>query len=218
MVVGSPAYQAPEALDDSYGDEPENAIPGAGPQKEDVWALGITLYQMLFLKLPFVGSNLFEIVNAIREKPFKIPEGTDPLVVKLLCGMINVDPVKRFSIEEVLEHPLVRNANQVVSDLPIAQSPKGRHGEVRKFEAKVCQEGNSFAEIALTIKRRPSLQHYGFGHSMETMPNRKLTKRSSDGDLPKPEFGQFVRKFAESEQIDFTRKCQSNSGVDRMQG
>jgi hypothetical protein len=56
MIAASPDYQAAEALDDSYGDESENEPdPGVGPQKDDVSALDITLYQILFLKLPFVG-------------------------------------------------------------------------------------------------------------------------------------------------------------------
>jgi serine/threonine-protein kinase 11 len=78
MVVGTPAYQAPEALDDEYLDR---STTEGEPQKEDVWALGVTLYQMLFLRLPFVGANIFEVVNAVKHERLKIPEGTDPQLV-----------------------------------------------------------------------------------------------------------------------------------------
>jgi serine/threonine protein kinase len=59
LAVGTPGYQAPEVLDDSYGDESHAVL---SPPKEDVWALGVTLYQLLFHKLPFTGENLYEIV------------------------------------------------------------------------------------------------------------------------------------------------------------
>jgi serine/threonine protein kinase len=41
LAVGTPGYQAPEVLDDSYGDESHVVL---SPPKEDVWALGVTLY------------------------------------------------------------------------------------------------------------------------------------------------------------------------------
>jgi serine/threonine protein kinase len=209
MVVGSPAYQAPGALDDSYADESESEPePGAGTQKEDVWALGMTLYQMLFRELPFVGNNLDEIVSAIRVSAFKIPEGTDPLIVNFLQGMINVDPVKRFSIEEVLDHPLVRNADPFASDLLTAPSAERRTGEVKPFRAELCPEGASFAGIALTIKRRSSLQQYGVSRSTDAIPraspNLKTTTRSSDSELQNHEFCYLARRLAEDEPIHFT--------------
>jgi [calcium/calmodulin-dependent protein kinase] kinase len=211
MVVGSPAYQAPEALNDSYGDESEiEPEPGAGPQKEDVWALGITLYQMLFLELPFVGENLFEVVNAIKQQPLKIPEDVDPLLVNLLKGMINVDPSKRFSVEEILEHPLVANANPLASDLPIAPLPKQRSGEVQIFKAETCPETASFADIALAVRRRSSLREYGFATKMRaveeiprTSPKCGLEIQGSDGELQESGVYQLGRRIGDGEWVQF---------------
>jgi serine/threonine-protein kinase 11 len=214
MVVGSPAYQAPEALDDSYGEESESEPePGVGPQKEDVWALGITLYQMLFLRLPFIGANLFEIVNAIKENPLHIPVGTDPLIMDLLNGMINVDPAKRFSIEEVLEHPLIRGAEMVALDLPEVPVLMKRTGEVRVVDANVCPEGSTFADLAIATKRRSSLKHSGWStkiHSTDAIPRasgsqRKLVMRASDGDLQYIGIDGFVdtRKHADGAFVEF---------------
>jgi serine/threonine protein kinase len=211
MVVGSPAYQAPEALDDSYGEESENEPePGAGPQKEDVWALGITLYQMLFLELPFHGENLFEVVNAIKREPLRIPEGIDPLLVNLLQGMINVDPGKRWNVDEILEHPLIANAELFASDLPIAPSPKQRGGEVQIFKAEKCHDSTSFADIALAVRRRSSLREYGFVTKMReveelprTLSKCEFGRQRVEGELQKSGLYQRGRRIGDGEWVEF---------------
>lgn len=111
MVVGTPAFQAPEALEDD--------IDLNEPQEEDVWALGVTLYQLLFSKLPFAGENLFEIVHNINEREFvEIPEGTDPEICNLIHGMLNVDPKKRMTISQIRDNHLIKDAPDLVPDLP----------------------------------------------------------------------------------------------------
>jgi serine/threonine-protein kinase 11 len=122
MVVGSPAYQAPEALDDSYGSSDGEDLLDE-PEKEDVWALGVTLYQLLFHRLPFAGSTLFEIVNDIRNHPIEVPEGTDPKIAELVEGMLTVDPMKRLSVEDLLRHPLIRGADDRARGLPNVREP-----------------------------------------------------------------------------------------------
>jgi serine/threonine-protein kinase 11 len=178
MVVGSPAYQAPEALDDAYGSEDKVET----PEKEDVWALGVTLYQLLFQKLPFVGENLFEIIRSIQERPLEIPEGTDPLLANLLCGMLVVDPHKRLGMAEVLEYPLIKNAEPRASDLPPAPLVIIRKGEVEELKADVWGDGASFAEFSAVDRRRASLQRSRFSLSPAVPKLRsRLGTRVSDG-------------------------------------
>jgi serine/threonine-protein kinase 11 len=153
MVVGSPAYQAPEALDD-YSDEEEDSERAGQPQKEDIWALGVTLYQLLFLKLPFPGENLYEIVNYIRANPLEIPHGTDPLIVELLRGMLTVSPAQRYGPDEVLNNPLIRNAPDFAPDLPEVPGPELLDGPIVECRATVCPPGYSFVNIAQTMQEK----------------------------------------------------------------
>jgi serine/threonine-protein kinase 11 len=184
MVVGSPAYQAPEALDDGYAEE--IVSDGAAPQKEDVWALGVTLYQTLFGVLPFVGSNLYEVVNAIKEKPLELPADTKPLVVDLIRGMLTIDPKTRFGIDEVLHHPVIVEAEIRASELPAPPPLKVCDGELQMLKAVVWREGVSLVEIAMGIRRRGSLRVCGFAvgrphtaHTMEVLDKECVTE---DGD------------------------------------
>jgi serine/threonine-protein kinase 11 len=155
MVVGSPAYQAPEALDDSYGSD-EEAEALDEPQKEDVWALGVTLFQMLFNALPFSGSTLFEIVNSMKENPLKIPEGIDPAVAALLKGMFIVDPMSRMGIDDLLKNPLIQGAADRVRRLPEIPAQDVVDRKIVQLQAEICGEGYSFAEVGLVARRRSS--------------------------------------------------------------
>jgi serine/threonine protein kinase len=169
MVVGSPAYQAPEALDDAYCDD-ENV--DAMPQKEDVWALGVTFFQLLFGRLPFVGDSLFEIVNAIQSDGLAIPEGTDPQIEEVLSGMLTIDPVKRWGIAELLTHPAIAGASDRAQNLPPVPPPRLKDGDAWEVEATVCSEGFLLSDVVSPLGRRSS---FG-GTEMKVGPGLTRTK------------------------------------------
>jgi serine/threonine protein kinase len=155
FAVGSAGYQAPEALDDSYAEECHIS---QIPQKEDVWGLGVTLYQLLFMRLPFVGTNLYEIVRVIRDRPLAIPDGTDQGIAALLRGMLAVDQCERFGIDDVLAHPLIQNAPDRAPELPPIPPLDLRTGEIRSIEALVCTESMPLSSLIIPAPRRMSLR------------------------------------------------------------
>jgi serine/threonine protein kinase len=55
-TVGSSYFFAPEILSGSK-------FKG---KKSDIWACGVTLYQMIYAKYPFVGVGFPELFNSIR--------------------------------------------------------------------------------------------------------------------------------------------------------
>lgn len=61
MTAGTPAFLAPEAL---HGD------PVHG-QPADIWAMGITLYVMLFGRCPFFAKNPILLFRQIKEKELR---------------------------------------------------------------------------------------------------------------------------------------------------
>jgi serine/threonine-protein kinase 11 len=169
MVVGSPAYQAPEVLPDSDFDFEWDVNPAG----EDIWSLGVTLYQCLFQKLPFVGENVFEIVQDIRSRPLQIPEGTEPELVVLLQGMLTVDPSKRMTIEDVRASPFFLGAPLNVKLPTVKQIEVELGGRFRQIFATVCDEDCSFARpcfAALLLDREKPPPIPTVTHALAVLP------------------------------------------------
>jgi serine/threonine-protein kinase len=59
-VVGTPAYVAPEVLEGEQAAEPS-----------DLWALGVTLYELATGARPFFGDSFPALFTAVRKKPFR---------------------------------------------------------------------------------------------------------------------------------------------------
>lgn len=205
-VVGTPAYQAPEAIVDNNDfdeydydslnnkDEDESYEDEECPQlKEEVWALGVSLYQLIFNDLPYTGENLYEIVSTIKSTPLVLPYEIDPEIEKLLRKMLEVDPKKRISLNELLEDPFVKNAPDLVPEkvdcdyLPI--DPNGdqskytykslitdKKNNIIQIDAHKCSDDYSFAQAALSIQSKLQQIHapYSFSESY-----RKNSMRSS---------------------------------------
>jgi serine/threonine-protein kinase 11 len=177
MVIGSPAFQAPEALGDESDAED-------GPQKEDIWALGVTLYQSLFLKLPYIGANLWEIVRDIGERDLELPDGVAPEVAVLLRGMLSVDPATRFGVDDLLKNSLIRDAPERAAELPEVVQPKEKEGEIVHVEAVVCHEEYSFArEIDHPRRSSYSWGEDAHGRKGDTSTDGLASARPRGGSL-----------------------------------
>jgi serine/threonine-protein kinase 11 len=98
-VIGTGPYQAPEAMVDGAP---------ADPRKEDVWSLGISLYQVVFGALPFEGESIWMAIENARQTKLEFPNDDDPVLNDLLRKMIVVDPRERMGIAEALDHEWFR--------------------------------------------------------------------------------------------------------------
>lgn len=58
MMIGTPAYMAPELFNQGKADD-----------RSDIWAVGITLYELICLRRPFVGEG-YGLIRSINEDRF----------------------------------------------------------------------------------------------------------------------------------------------------
>ncbi|TQV94598.1 CAMK/CAMKL/PASK protein kinase [Cordyceps javanica] len=95
VFVGTIDYAAPEVLAGKpYGGKPQ-----------DVWALGILLYTIIYKENPFYS------IDEIMDRDLRVPFTMSPESIDLIRCMLNRDVPQRGDISQVLEHPWCKGAS-----------------------------------------------------------------------------------------------------------
>ena len=92
---GSPCYASPEMLSG-------NPYKGS---TTDLWSSGIVLYSMLVGSLPFDDQEIQKLYAQIKLGKFYLPSTLSLEAIDLLKRILEVNPSKRITIEEIKEHP-----------------------------------------------------------------------------------------------------------------
>ncbi|XP_055739918.1 serine/threonine-protein kinase STK11-like [Salvelinus fontinalis] len=115
---GSPAFQPPEIA---------NGLDTFSGFKVDIWSAGITLYNITTSLYPFEGDNIYKLFENIGKGDYSVPEECGPALSDLLQGMLEYDPVKRFSIQHIRQHNWVRKKHPPTEPpVPIPASAESR--------------------------------------------------------------------------------------------
>ncbi|KAI0033335.1 CAMK/CAMKL/AMPK protein kinase [Vararia minispora EC-137] len=99
---GSPNYAAPEVIRGGLYTGPEI----------DVWSCGVILYVMLCGRLPFEDDDVHTLFTKISQGTYHMPSYLSSEARGLINSMLAVDPVKRITVPDILQHPFY------VTDLP----------------------------------------------------------------------------------------------------
>ncbi|KNC55656.1 CAMK/CAMKL/LKB protein kinase [Thecamonas trahens ATCC 50062] len=97
--LGSPAFQPPEVA---------RGVESFSGFKSDVWALGVTLYNMVTGEYPFTGRSHYHLLENIAAGEYRMPTGMDPLLRDVLGGMLEPEPERRYSIFALKHHPFLK--------------------------------------------------------------------------------------------------------------
>uniref|UniRef100_A0A3Q4HLB3 Maternal embryonic leucine zipper kinase n=1 Tax=Neolamprologus brichardi TaxID=32507 RepID=A0A3Q4HLB3_NEOBR len=94
---GSPAYAAPELIQGK-------AYIGS---EADVWSMGVLLFALLCGHLPFDDDNCMILYRKITRGTYDNPKWLSPGSILLLNQMLQVDPKRRLTVRQLLDHPWV---------------------------------------------------------------------------------------------------------------
>jgi serine/threonine-protein kinase len=104
MVLGSPAYMSPEQLREAR----------AVDARADIWALGVTLYELVTGRRPFVAATLAElhalILTAAPPSPRSSCPAVSPALEHVILRCLRKDPADRFESAAALAAALDRAA------------------------------------------------------------------------------------------------------------
>ena len=95
--TGTPYYASPEVWNDKpYG------------TKSDIWSMGCVLYEMITLRPPFRAKNMEGLYKRVVEGRFnRIPSKFTNDLSAIVEMLLQVNPEKRPSCEEILKKPII---------------------------------------------------------------------------------------------------------------
>ncbi|KAJ4302979.1 hypothetical protein N0V90_001870 [Kalmusia sp. IMI 367209] len=96
--AGSPAFMPPELCVARHGEVDGKAV--------DIWSMGVTLFCLLFGRIPFERHGMIELYQAIRMDQPEYDD-CDENLKDLLSNLLEKDPRKRITMEQIREHPWV---------------------------------------------------------------------------------------------------------------
>ena len=98
---GTPAYIAPEIFKNR----------GYEGFSCDIWSAGVTLYYMLSGVQPFCADSMKDLEKIILEGKYDRLEDVSDEANDLIDRMLQLDPKKRLTDDEILNHPWIVNIN-----------------------------------------------------------------------------------------------------------
>ncbi|KAM3129318.1 hypothetical protein pb186bvf_018605 [Paramecium bursaria] len=97
---GTPGYMAPEVLQKQIHS-----------YSSDIYALGILLHELIIGKRPYFGKSRSQLLQQIQEieLEIQIPETYQSDVKDLILNLLNFNPSKRYTIQQIKCHPWFTN-------------------------------------------------------------------------------------------------------------
>lgn len=109
-ICGTPNYIAPEVLEGKAGHSYE----------VDVWSLGVIIYTLIIGKPPFETNDVKATYKRIKQNNYSFPEHipiSEP-AKDLVKSILNSDPRKRPTLDEILDHEFLNYGGTIPKTLP----------------------------------------------------------------------------------------------------
>jgi serine/threonine protein kinase len=144
MVVGTGPYIAPELI---HGSPPS--------ARTDMYALGVTLYEMLTGRLPYEGATLYELacqqLTTAPEPPSRYRPEITPVIDRLVLDLLATDPDERIGSARAVRREIeqLRTRNRASVRAPLEPS--------RLYQSRASRRRSRPQMVAL--QRKPQSSH-----------------------------------------------------------
>ncbi|KAI7893391.1 kinase-like domain-containing protein [Mucor mucedo] len=179
-TAGTPAFFAPELCSSVENNHDEKHITKA----IDVWALGVTLYCLIYGQCPFTASTEFELFDIIPTLPLSFPTveqigfETPHELMDLLSKLLTKDPDERITLDGVKHHVWV------IQDL---EDPSIWWKESDPTSYKTVHVTDEEVSSAVTILGKLRKSIHRISSSISNTFTRRGSKSSSLSDIhPSP--------------------------------
>lgn len=156
-TVGTPAFYAPELCDPELFDVNKNPDRPLITGQIDVWALGVTLYAMIFGRLPFFDVNEFAMYEKIARQEVFIPRIR-------LKGVVNLEA----------DSAMDERTKRLLTELRSAENTNPE--EIRMLEA-LRQENSRSDSMAMNKRYDDVLEYEEVDDDLRDLLKRLLDKQ-----------------------------------------
>ncbi|XP_023021946.2 STKc_STK36 domain-containing protein fused [Leptinotarsa decemlineata] len=167
-IKGTPLYMAPELIDEKPYD-----------YNADLWSLGCIMYELLMGSPPFCTKSLLQLIRLIRYEEIKWPTFSSENCMSFLKGLLQKNPLKRLTWDEILSHPFVKG--HIIISKNSTDAPLTRPLSPNTLQAKEQQMKDSIKNkhIKLPCSKTPT-QEQCSGTTQNKSSNSKANKTSQN--------------------------------------
>ncbi|XP_069744155.1 calcium/calmodulin-dependent protein kinase kinase 1 [Narcine bancroftii] len=191
-TAGTPAFMAPETLCETRKSFHGKAL--------DVWAIGVTLYCLVFGKIsqststgngesltfapcpqcPFMDDYILVLHSKIRNRPVEFPERPEISedLKDLILRMLDKNPDTRITILQIKVHPWV--SKNGTDPLPLEED---HCSEVEVTEEEVMNSVRLISSLSTVILVKAMLRKRSFGNPFEFQSRKEGRSMSAPGNL-----------------------------------
>lgn len=116
----------------------------------DIWSSGVVLFSMLYGTVPFKGNSMSELHQLIIRGNVTFKDDVSPEAISLLKGLLEVDPNRRMTTDQILRHEWLNNVKDDINIFTDTEKEIIRteftYNDTRRLNRNMKNESTVFTE------------------------------------------------------------------------